>query len=195
MKDQRVAVFVDGSNLKAMQKASGLRLNFAKLLACIENRFGHIVDAYYYIGVRPEEEDIEQGFRTMLASNAFRVIAKPYKVYKNWANRDAADPDSTFLKDLELDEHNSGVTYKANCDVDLTVDALVTKDTYDVAVLVSGDGDFMYLLKALHALGKIPAVVAIGKYGVSRELREYAGGYYLDLERVRDEVELSHGDA
>ena len=53
--------------------------------------------------------------------------------------------------------------HKCNFDVELTVDALDNIDKYDCVVLVSGDGDFVRLIKYLKGRKKKTVVVAPSK--------------------------------
>jgi len=50
-----------------------------------------------------------------------------------------------------------------NWDVGITADALFHNDSYDSFVLISGDGDFIYLLDPLKDLGKEVVVVSFEK--------------------------------
>jgi Uncharacterized conserved protein len=49
---------------------------------------------------------------------------------------------------------------KGNLDVDLAMDCLLTKDNYDVAILVTGDSDFEKLINVLRTFGKQIIVVS-----------------------------------
>jgi len=49
---------------------------------------------------------------------------------------------------------------KGNLDVDLAMDCLLTKDNYDVAILVTGDSDFEKLINILRTFGKQIIVVS-----------------------------------
>ena len=76
-----------------------------------------------------------------------------------------------------------GNTYKGNCDVLLTLRALVEKDDYDKAILVTNDGDFAPLVEYLCELDKMECVVACSRLMFSyllRELRNKVNIYYLD---------------
>jgi len=86
-------------------------------------------------------------------------------------------------------------TYKGNCDVILTLRALVEKDCYDKAVLVTNDGDFAPLVEYLFGLGKMECIVACSRQMFSyllRELRNKVNIYYLDdfLHKVKSEGAL-----
>lgn len=77
-----------------------------------------------------------------------------------------------FILHLKIPKSYQGaegaVTTKANVDVDLTVDVLLHSDRLDRVVLMSGDGDFLRLLRALQDKG---IWVDVGAWqGVSGEL-------------------------
>ena len=63
-----------------------------------------------------------------------------------------------------------------------------TIENYDIAVLVSGDGDFDRPLRLLRARGKRFKVIASPHF-VASELRDVAGMHLIDLESIRSEVE------
>jgi uncharacterized protein (TIGR00288 family) len=62
-------------------------------------------------------------------------------------------------------------------DVKLAIDMLLhaSRDNYDVAILVSGDTDFVDMVQAVKDLGKNVEVLLFGR-GTSRSLREVADG-------------------
>jgi uncharacterized LabA/DUF88 family protein len=65
---------------------------------------------------------------------------------------------------------------KANADLDLAVDALMQSDNLDRVVLVTGDGDFVQVVRALQNKGCRVEVVAFRN--VSSELRREADLFY-----------------
>ena len=63
-------------------------------------------------------------------------------------------------------------------------------DSYDKAVLVSGDGDFVLILKKLKELDKKIEVWSFKK-SFSRELRREAGlGNFRYIDTILDEIEF-----
>jgi uncharacterized LabA/DUF88 family protein len=56
-------------------------------------------------------------------------------------------------------------------DIRIATDMLQYANTYDVAILVTGDGDFAYVVRAVQNTGK-QVVNAIGPHSQSRELRQ-----------------------
>ncbi len=55
-----------------------------------------------------------------------------------------------FLKPVKLYDQNDGTTKrKANCDVDMTFHLMKERDSFDRAIVLSGDGDFLPVLSML----------------------------------------------
>lgn len=79
-------------------------------------------------------------------------------------------------------------TQKANLDIEIVLDIFNTIDLYDMAILVSGDGDFERPLQLLRVRGKRFLVLSTQGF-VARELREVAGMHYIDFQDIRESVE------
>lgn len=77
---------------------------------------------------------------------------------------------------------------KANLDIEIVLDMFNTIDSYDKAVLISGDGDFERALTLLRAKGKQFTVIATDKF-IAKELRNVAGRHYTRFDDIRDKVE------
>lgn len=69
---------------------------------------------------------------------------------------------------------------KANLDIEIVVDMFNTIDQYDMAILISGDGDFERALQLLRYKGKRVMVFSTEGY-IAREIRNVVGGHYVDL--------------
>jgi len=83
-----------------------------------------------------------------------------------------------YKKTVEKDDG-----YKGNCDVVLTMRALLDKDDYDKAVFVTNDGDFAPLIEYLNEQGKVECIIACSREKFSyllRELHDRINIYYLD---------------
>jgi uncharacterized LabA/DUF88 family protein len=79
-------------------------------------------------------------------------------------------------------------TQKANFDIEILLDMFNTIDHYDMAMLVSGDGDFARPLQLLRARGKRFCVLSTHGF-IARELREVAGMHYIDFQDICERVE------
>jgi uncharacterized LabA/DUF88 family protein len=164
----RVALFVDGANFFYMQKNDLNWFVDAKKLLAYCGRFGDVVDAYYYIGKDSPSESGQQAYLNALTYIGYSLVTKPIKTIH--------DPVTGETKQ------------KANLDIEIVLDMFNTIDNYDIAVLVSGDGDFDRALRLLRARGKRFKVIASPHFTAS-ELRDVAGMHLIDMESIRSEIE------
>lgn len=94
------------------------------------------------------------------------------------------------LKPVKLYEQEDGATKrKANCDVDMAFYLMKEKDNFDRAVILSGDGDFLPVLKYLKEQSKEIIVLARGPR-TAREIRQFAGGNFRDFTRLEKYVKF-----
>ena len=129
---KRVAIFIDGSNMFYAQRALGWRIDWAKVLAFF-SRDWELYNGFYY-AAENEGEYAQESFLRALTHMGYIVRRRPLK---------------------SIVDQETGLTlYKANLDVDIVVDMLSTMDLYDVAVLMSGDGDFERAFEFLRSRGK-----------------------------------------
>ena len=163
---KRISVFLDGSNFFYLQKDC-LRwfIDPKKLLDFIGKR-GEIVDATYYASTDPNNEK-QSGYLKALYHMGFAVEQKPIKLYT---------------------QSDGSEKHKANLDIEIVLDLFNTIDTYDEAVLISGDTDFSRPLQILRARGKQFLVLSTKGF-ISNEMRQIAGMHYLDFADIRDYIE------
>ena len=163
---ERVAIFIDGWNFaKATYEGLGVRVDFKRLLGALTGGRS-LIRALYYIGewtddgfallqslrrarlvdggavyTPPDPAETErkraqqQGFIRMLNRNGYQVVKKPVKVF--------ADGNT-----------------KADLDIELAIDMLTLADRCDRMILVSGDSDFVPVVKAVGMRGVRVQVVA-----------------------------------
>ncbi len=144
---KNVAVFVDVANIFYAAKAAGVDIDYVLLLkAATAGR--DLVRAYAYTGLDPDNEN-QRNFHAFLARHDFRVVSKDIRKYGDGK-------------------------VKANLDIELVVDMMKTARNLDVAVVVSGDGDFA------------PAIRAVQEMGVRVEVISFRGNTSSDLMDVAD---------
>jgi uncharacterized LabA/DUF88 family protein len=162
----RIAVFVDGANFFYLQK-NCLKwwIDSKKLLDCITEDYGDIVDATYYVGVDSTKN--QDDYLKFLMNIGFSIERKDLKTI--------IQEDGTEKK-------------KANLDIEIVLDMFNTIENYDMAILVSGDGDFERPLKLLKARGRKFLVMSSQGF-VAKEIREVAGMHYRDFQNIRDRLE------
>lgn len=149
----KVAVFFDMSNLYFAARDLGIKIDYTRMLEfLVAGR--RLYRAYAYMAVAPEDQTAIP-FLTWLRRNGFRVVTKPLKRF-------------------------SDGTSKGDLDMELAVDLLSQAPYIDVAVIVSGDGDFTYLVDRVQRLGLRVEIASTPRY-TAIELMEIADRY-IDLE-------------
>ena len=162
----RVAVFVDGSNFFHMQQKSlPSFIDPKKLLNYVSSNIGEIQDAYYYTGHNTPPLDNQEAYFDALSKMGYSLIRKPIKT----------------IYDQETGENRQ----KANLDIEIVLDMFNTIDNYDLAVLVSGDGDFDRPLQLLKARRKKFKIMSTDKF-LAKELRQIAGMHFINFEDIFD---------
>ncbi|XHE52424.1 NYN domain-containing protein [Phaeobacter sp. BS23] len=168
-KDERLALFIDGSNLYAAAKALGFDIDY-KLLRQEFMRRGKLLRAFYYTALL--ENDEYSPIRPLvdwLHYNGFTMVTKPAKEYTDSMGRRKV---------------------KGNMDIELTVDAMELAPRVDHIVLFSGDGDFRPLIASLQRQGVRVSVVSTIRSQppmISDELRRQADNF-IELEELKDVI-------
>ena len=95
-----------------------------------------------------------------------------------------------FLKPVKLYDQDDGTTKrKANCDVDMTFHLMREKEGFDRVVVLSGDGDFLPVLKHLTEVQKEVIVLARGER-TAKEIKQFAGSNFRDFEYLRNILKM-----
>ncbi len=150
VKGKRVGVFIDAANLYYSANMVGIHVDFEQLSTWFGKHSDSVLLNFY---TAFDEEDAKQlQFLDNLAGHSYNVVKKPVKVFN----------------DLR----------KGNMDIELAVDALLQSGDYDIFILMSGDGDFHYLLKTLEANDKKSIVLGVGGF-TSFELHTDADEYFF----------------
>lgn len=178
-----IYVFIDASNLWEAQKAKGRFFDYEKLRKFIKEKFsGSAVNIFYHTaypaeGTRNYSLDGRHKFYTFLKKGLGVIVRKKE------------------LKRISIiTENGEGIEEKGNMDVEITIDALHNINKYDVAVLFSGDSDFLALVTYLRRAGK-KVYIFSSKNNISEELRTGGDGYTDVLEDVKKDIwgrELRH---
>jgi uncharacterized LabA/DUF88 family protein len=160
--ENRIAIFIDGSNLYHALRTNFKRndLNFTEFtnkLCGSRNLF-----RIYYYNVQQDPMQWPEGYREQ--QEFFDILRKtPYLEVRLGGTKVA-----------------QGVSVEKGIDIMLATDLLyfAWNDFYDVALLVSGDSDFAYALQAVKNMGK-HVEVAYFESGVSKDLLDIADKRYL----------------
>lgn len=169
-----IYVFIDASNLWEAQKAKGSFFDYEKLRNFIKRKFGGpSIEVFYYSaypadGTRDYSLDGRHKFFTFLKKGLkFRVRKKELKRIS------VITPEGESIEE------------KGNMDVEITIDALHHIKKYDIAILFTGDSDFLALLTYLRTRGK-KVYIFSSKNNISEELRTGGDGYFDVLTITED---------
>ncbi len=145
---KNVAVFVDVANIFYAAKAAGVDIDYVTLLKSA-SAGRDLVRAYAYTGLDPDNEN-QRNFHDFLRRSNYKVVSKDIRKYGDGK-------------------------IKANLDIELVVDMMKTARNLDIAIVVSGDGDFA------------PAIRAVQEMGVRCEVISFRGNTSSDLIEVADQ--------
>lgn len=168
-RDERLALFIDGSNLYAAAKALAFDIDY-KLLRQEFMRRGKLLRAFYYTALL-ESEDYSpiRPLVDWLQYNGFSMVTKPAKEFIDSMGRRKV---------------------KGNMDIELAVDAIELAPYVDHIVLFSGDGDFRPLVDALQRRGVRVSVVSTIRSQppmIADELRRQADNF-IELDELKDVI-------
>ena len=162
---EKIALFIDGSNLYAAAKALGFDIDYRKLLEFFEQK-GYLVRALYYTALI-EDQDYSpiRPLVDWLDYNGYSLVTKPAK---------------------EFTEPTGRRKIKGNMDIELAVDVLEMAQILDHLYIFSGDGDFRRLVEAVQRQGKRVSIVSTVRTSpamAADELRRQADEF-LELEKL-----------
>lgn len=169
----KVKVYIDGANMFYTQKKLGWFVNWKKVKDYVENT-KEVIEWKYYLGVKADDEGMQKYLRYLNAVG-FTVFTKPLKKIK-------------IRKDEVLFEvYKTDHIYKANFDVEITVDILLDKIGTGEVIIFSGDSDFQYLVKKLKDIGK-KVIIYSSRKTISWELKLEASKV-IYLEDIKEKIE------
>ncbi len=179
-----VYVFIDASNIWEAQKVKAKVFDYVKLKEYLKDKFsaGEMEIFYYtaYPAKTTRDYDLQgkHKFYTYLKKGlGFHVVKKELKrilVHENG-------------KDMYKE--------KGNLDVEMTIDVIDNVRKYDVAILFTGDSDFLPLITYIKNMAK-DVYVYSSENNISQELRTGSDGYY-DVLKIEEDIwgsDLKHKD-
>ena len=199
--------FIDASNLfYGGVKSLGWKIDYKKLLAYLKSKY-LVSKAFYFGGVETynfkydylsnhsvslsklekhclelinnQSQSFNEAELALLARHLQRV--RFYKMLKSFGY-------ILYLKPVKQYTQEDGSTKrKANCDVDMAFHLMKEKDNFTRALILSGDGDFLPVLKYLEETGKEVMILARGKR-TAKEIKRFAGGNFRDFVRLENHI-------
>ncbi len=123
---KNVAMFVDVANMYYAARGQDVDVDYIALLKHA-TKGRDLIRAYAYTGLDPDNEN-QRKFIDFLAKNGYKPVIKDIRKFGDGR-------------------------MKANLDIELVVDLFRLADRMDIAVIVSGDGDFAPAIRALQDTG------------------------------------------
>jgi len=171
---ERVGLFIDGSNLYAAARSLGFDIDYKKLLDLFADRC-RLIRAFYYTALMEDQEYSPiRPLVDWLDYNGYTMVTKPTKEFTDAAGRRKI---------------------KGNMDIELAIDVMEMAQYLDHVVLFSGDGDFRRLVEAVQRKGVRVTVVSTVRSQppmVADELRRQAD-VFVELEDLEDYIARSGG--
>jgi len=151
--------FIDSQNLNLGIQKLGWKLDYKKFRIYLKEKY-NVEKAYIFIG----------------------FVALNQKLYDKLQEAD-------FLLKFKPTIPDGDGKIKGNIDADLVLSAILNKDIYDRAVIVSSDGDFYSLVAYLYEQGKLEIVLSPDKKECSSLLKQTAKEKIQFMDNLRVKLE------
>lgn len=166
---ERVSLFIDGSNLYAAARALNFDIDYKRLLELFVSKC-RLIRAFYYTAlVEDQEYSPIRPLIDWLDYNGYTMVTKPTKEFT----------DSSGRRKI-----------KGNMDIELAIDVMEMAEKLDHVVLFSGDGDFRRLVEAVQRKGVRVTVVSTIRSQppmVADELRRQADNF-VELQELQPSI-------
>ncbi len=167
--EERIGLFIDGSNLYAAARALAFDIDYKRLLDYFSAE-GRLIRAFYYTALMEEQEYSPiRPLVDWLDYNGYTMVTKPTKEFT----------DSQGRRKI-----------KGNMDIELAIDVMEMAERLDHIVIFSGDGDFRRLVEAVQRKGVRVTVVSTVRSQppmVADELRRQAD-YFMELQDLQPDI-------
>ncbi len=167
--EERLGLFIDGSNLYAAARALNFDIDYKRLLEVFASK-GRLIRAFYYTALI-EDQDYSpiRPLIDWLDYNGYTMVTKPTKEFTDPSGRRKL---------------------KGNMDIELAIDVMEMAEHLDHVVIFSGDGDFRRLVEAIQRKGLRVSIVSTVRSHppmVADELRRQADSF-VELQDLREDI-------
>lgn len=203
----RTYAFIDASNMfYGGKKSLGWSIDHEKLLRYLEEKY-QVSCAYYFGGVEIHRfpynyltnetvpvKELERYLSVLVKEKGremneaeLQLIARHYNRVKFYLKLEKFGYRLLLKPVKTRTDIDGNPLRKANCDVDMTLMLLKEKNAFERAIVMSGDGDFLPVLKHLRENKKEVLVFARGPR-TAKEIRQFAGDRFLDFNRLEHKL-------
>lgn len=195
--------FIDASNLfYGGEKSLGWKIDYQKLLQYLQNKY-QASKIFYFGGVELHKfkydyltqetvpiNELEMYLVQLVKNDAGKLndaelalLARHLRRVRFYLKL-AKFGYTLYLKPVKRYEDDDGdFRRKANCDVDMAFHLMLEQENFDRAFILSGDGDFLPVLKHMRKSGKEVLILARGPR-TAKEIRQFAGSNFRDFVRL-----------
>lgn len=199
--------FIDASNLfYGGEKSLGWKIDYKKLFEYLKTKYG-VKQTFYFGGVEIHSfhfdyqnketvplKELETYLLQLLKNKGkelneaeLLLVGRHLQRLKFYLKLDTFGY-KLLLKPVKLYNQDDGSTKrKANCDVDMAFYLMKEKDNFDRVIVLSGDGDFLPVLKYLKGIGKEVVILSRGPR-TAKEIKQFAGSNFRDFEYLETHI-------
>ncbi|MBI3365999.1 MAG: NYN domain-containing protein [Ignavibacteriae bacterium] len=153
--------FIDSQNLNLAIRELGWSLDWHRFRVYLEEKYS-VTKAYLFLGFLEQHRDLYKS----LQEKGYILIFKPTLTYKD------------------------GKT-KGNCDAELVLQAMIDFESYDKAIIVTGDGDFHCLIDYLMKQGKLAKLLIPNQRSYSALLKRFRSEYLGFISDLQAKLEYT----
>ena len=200
--------FIDASNLfYGGQKSLGWSIDYHKLAKYLKRKY-KVAKIFYFGGIdlygykydylknhSTPLDDVSNYIQKYLTGNkrfssSEKDLLQKYLGRISFYKKLESFGFELFLKPVKVYKQSSGsIQKKANCDVEMAFYLMKEIRKYNKVVVLSGDGDFLPVLKYLREKNKKVVILARGSR-TAREIRQFAGSDFRDFVRLKKELKF-----
>ncbi len=202
--------YIDASNLfYGGKKALGWSVDFEKLYRYLQERF-NVSQVYYFGGVEIHKfpfnyltndsvslKDLEKYLVNYIEKNkddltsAMLVLLDRHLKQVHFYQKLKKFGYELILKPVKMYEDEEGnQKRKANCDVEMSFYLMRDKSLYERVLVLSGDGDFLPVLKYLREIDKKEVLILSRGQRTAKEIKQFAGDKFINLISINMRAKL-----
>ncbi len=203
----RTNVYIDASNLfYGGKKFLGWSIDYKKLYNYLKEKYqasqiyffgGVEIHKFYFDYLKNETVpiinlekyflDLIVEYKNKITSNELELLHNNLKRVQLYIKLEKFGYN-LILKPVKKFHNKDGTrTRKANCDVDMAFYLMRDINCIERFLVLSGDGDFLPVLKFLKENGKEVLILAFANR-TAKEIKKIAGGKFMDFEYLRERL-------
>lgn len=193
--------YIDASNLfYGGKKSLGWSVDFEKLYKYLQDRF-QVSQVFYFGGIEIHKfhfdyltnetvllKDLEKYLIDYIEKNKNDLTSAKLALFDrhlkqiHFYQKLEKFGFQLILKPVKIYEDEEGnQKRKANCDVEMAFYLMRDKDVFDRTIILSGDGDFLPVLKHLRNIAKKEVFVLSRASRTAKEIKCFAGNKFINL--------------